>query len=298
MTSGIIVRLALVIGWLGLFIPHVIHHAAPGFGLTKRGSPAATSSVLSVNVGREFLFDLTRKNMVGRLGTCRMSFLRVEQGFELETELRIDDLNHLAPGLALLPLLSQKPQMPQLQEQQTRTVRLQLTELIDAQQRLLSLTANGSAFGMQLAVEGIVKTDGLHGTYTLANDGPIPFHLPEVGADAGQGSDLVLNLPPGLVPGDRFSTRLLTPDFAKLKLGATTAVFSAIAEETCATAAGERTLLKVEMHVDARLMSLLWCDHDGIVYRSQPQNGGLELRLQQIRMVGGDILWPPESATK
>lgn len=296
MTSGIIVRLALVIGWLGLFIPHVIHHAAPGLGLTQRGSPAATSSVLSVNVGREFLYDLTRKNMAGRLGTCRMSFLRVEQGFELETELRIDDLNHLAPGLSLLPAFSQMPQIPQ--EQQTRPIRLQLTELIDAQQRLLSLTANGSAFGMQLTVDGIVKADGLHGTYTLANDGPTSFHLPEVGTDAGQGSDLALNLPPGLVPGDRFTTRLLTPDFAQLKLGATTAVFSAIAEETCATAAGERTLLKVEMHVDTRLMSRLWCDHDGIVYHSQPQNGSLELRLQQIRKVGGDILWPPESATK
>lgn len=286
MTIGIIVRLALVIGWLSLFIPHVIHHTAPSFGLTQRGSP---NTMLSVNVGREFLFDLTRQNMAGRLGTCRMSFLRVEQGFELETELRIDDLNHLAPGLALLP---------QMREQSIRSVRLQLTELLDAQQRLLSLTANGSAFGMQLTADGIVKADGLRGTYSLANDGPTPFHLPEIGKDAGQGSDLALNLPPGLVPGDRFTTRLLTPDFAHMKLGATTAIFTAIAEETCATAAGERTLLKVEMHVDARLMSRLWCDHDGIVYRSQPQNGGLELRLQQIRMIGGDILWPPESATK
>lgn len=286
MTIGIIVRLALVVGWLGLFIPHVIHHTAPGLGLTQRESAA---TILSVNVGREFLFDLTRQNMAGRLGTCRMSFLRVEQGFELETELRIDDLNHLAPGLALLP---------QMREQPSRSVRLQLTELIDAQQRLLSLTASGSAFGMSVTADGTVKADGLHGTYSLESAGPTPFHLPEIGADAGQGSDLALNLPPGLIAGDRFTTRLLTPDFAKMKLGATTAVFTAIAEEKCATAAGERTLLKVEMHVDARLMSLLWCDHDGIVYRSQPQNGGLELRLQQIRMVGGDILWPPESATK
>ena len=155
MTIGIIVRLALVIGWLSLFIPHVIHHTAPSFGLTQRDSAA---TMLSVNVGREFLFDLTRQNMAGRLGTCRMSFLRVEQGFELETELRIDDLNHLAPGLALLP---------QMREQSIRSVRLQLTELLDAQQRLLSLTASGSAFGMSVTADGTVKADGLHGTYSL-----------------------------------------------------------------------------------------------------------------------------------
>jgi hypothetical protein len=286
MNIGNFIRLVFVIAWLALFIPHVVHHAAPGLGLSQRGNAA---TMLSVNLGKEFLYDLVRIGAPGRLGTCRMSFLRVENGFESETELRISDLGNLAPGLSLLP---------HMREQNIRAVRLQLTELLDAQQHLLSLTANGSAFGMQLTAEGTIEADGLHGTYTLANDGPIPFHLPEIGQDAGQGSDLAMNLPPGLEPGDRFTTRLLTPDFARMKLGATSAIFSAIAQEKCFTVAGERDLLKVEMHVDARLMSTLWCDENGVVYRSRQQNGSMEMRLNQIRATGGDILWPPESATK
>ena len=283
---GNVIRLALVIAWLALFIPHVVHHVAPGLGLSQRGNVA---TMLSVNLGREFLYDIVRDNAAGPLGTCRMSFMRAENGFEFETELRFSDLNFLAPGIALLP---------QMREQSIRAVRLQITELLDAQQHLLSLTANGSAFGMQLTAEGTIEADGLHGTYTLANDGPIPFHLPEVGQDAGQGSDLAMNLPPGLEPGDRFTTRLLTPDLARMKLGATTAIFTAIAQEKCFTVAGERDLLKVDMHIDARLMSTLWCDENGVVYRSRQQNGRMEMRLTQIRVLGGDILWPPESATK
>jgi hypothetical protein len=286
MNIGNFIRLVIVIAWLALFIPHIVHHVAPGLGLSQRGNAA---TMLSVSLGKEFLYDLVRISAPGHLGTCRMSFLRVENGFESETELRISDLGNLAPGLSLLP---------QMREQSIRAVRLQLTELLDARQHLLSLTANGSAFGMQLTAEGTIKADGLHGTYTLANDGPIPFHLPEIGHDAGQGSDLAMNLPPGLEAGDRFTTRLLTPDFTRMKLGATTGIFSAIAQEKCLTVAGERSLLKVEMYIDARLMSTLWCDENGVVYRSRQQNGSMEMRLNQIRMIGGNILWPPESATK
>ena len=283
---GNFIRLALVIAWLALFIPHVVHHVAPGLGLSQRGN---AETILSVNLGREFYYDIVRDNTSGRLGTCRMSFMRVEKGFESETELHYSDLNSIAPGIAWLP---------QMREQSVRAVRLQLTELLDAQQHLLSLTANGQAFGKELTAEGNIAADGLHGTYSFDHAESVPFHLPEVGQDAGQGSDLAMNLPPGLKPGDRFTTRLLTPDIAHMKLSATTAIFNAIALEKCATVAGERSLLKVDMQVDDRLMSTLWCDEYGVVYRSRQQNGSMEMQLTQIRMIGGDILWPPESATK
>lgn len=283
---GNFIRLALVIAWLALFIPHVVHHVAPGLGLSQRGN---AETLLSVNLGREFHYDIVRGNTSGRLGTCRMSFMRVEKGFESETELHFSDLNSIAPGIALLP---------QMREQSVRAVRLQLTELLDAQQHLLSLTANGLAFGKELTAEGTIAADGLHGTYSFDHAESVPFHLPEVGQDAGHGSDLAMNLPPGLKPGDRFTTRLLTPDIAHMKLSAITAFFNAIALEKCATVAGERSLLKVDMQVDDRLMSTLWCDENGVVYRSRQQNGSMEMQLTQIRMIGGDILWPPESATK
>lgn len=285
MGLGSVIRLAVVVGWLALFVPHIMRHAAPGLGLSARDN---AGGMLAANLGKEYLYDLIRSTG-GRLGTCRLSFQQVEQGFELETELRLDDLGKLAPGLALLP---------QLREAGSREVRVLLSEMLDPGQRLVSLTASGRAFGMDLLADGRIGVDGLRGTYTFAENPPTPYHLPEIGADAGQGSDLALNLPPGLEPGDRFTTRLLSPDYARMRLGATTAVFTALQHESLSTIAGPRALLKVEMQVDARVVSFLWCDAGGTVYRSRQQDGGMELRLMQIREVGGRILWPPQAATR
>lgn len=285
MGIGTVIRLAIVIGWLALFVPHIVRHAVPGLGLHARDN---AGGMLAKNLGKEYLYDLIRSTG-GRLGTCRLSFEQIEQGFELETELRLDDLGKLAPGLGLLP---------QLREASSREVRLQLTELLDTNQRLLSLTARGRALGMDLTADGKIGTDGLRGTYILDENSPMPYHLPEIGADAGQGSDLALNLPPGLEPDEQFTTRLLSPDYMKMRLSAKTAVFTALGHESVSTVAGSRALLKVEMQVDARVTSHLWCDDNGTVYRSRQQDGGMELRLMQIREVGGKILWPPQAATK
>ena len=285
MGIGTVIRLAIVIGWLALFVPHIVRHAVPGLGLHARDN---AGGMLAKNLGKEYLYDLIRSTG-GRLGTCRLSFEQIEQGFELETELRLDDLGKLAPGLGLLP---------QLREASSREVRLQLTELLDTNQRLLSLTARGRALGMDLTADGKIGTDGLRGTYTLDENPPMPYHLPEIGTDAGQGSDLALNLPPGLEPEEQFTTRLLSPDYMKMRLSAKTAVFTALGHESVSTVAGSRALLKVEMQVDARVTSHLWCDDNGTVYRSRQQDGGMELRLMQIREVGGKILWPPQAATK
>lgn len=283
MSVGNLIRLAVVVAWLALFIPHVVRHVAPGLGLDARGGAAAT---MAANLGREYQYDLVR-GVITRLGTCRLGFQRSEVGFELETELRLEDLGKLAPGISLLP---------QLREANTRDIRLQLTEQLDTKQRLVSLKASGRAFGLDLTADGRIGVDGLRGTYTLGEGTATPFHLPEIGADAGQGSDLALNLPPGLQPGDRFTTRLLSPDYTRMRLSATTAVFNALAYEEIPTAAGRRALLRVEMQVDARVMSMLWCDADGTVYRSRQQDGALELQLTQIREIGGRILWPPSDA--
>ena len=83
-----------------------------------------------------------------------------------------------------------------------------------------------------------------------------------------------------------------------MRLTATTAVFTALEHESLSTIAGPRALLKVEMQVDARVVSHLWCDAAGTVYRSRQLDGGMELRLMQIREVGGKILWPPQAATQ
>jgi len=284
MGLGTVIRLVVVVGWFAVFVPHVVRHAAPSLGLSSRDD---AGGMLAANLGKEYLYDLVRATGA-RLGTCRLSFQRLEQGYELETEIRLDDLGKLAPGLGMLP---------QLREAASREVRLQLTQLLDNSKQLTSLTASGRAFGMDLVADGKIGADGLRGSYTIDENQPAPYHLPEIGADAGQGSDLALNLPPGLEAGEKFTTRLLSPDYTRMRLSATTAVFTALEHESLSTIAGARALLKVEMQVDARVISHLWCDGNGTVYRSRQQDG-MELRLMQIREVGGKILWPPQAATQ
>jgi len=284
MGLGTVIRLVVVVGWFAVFVPHVVRHAAPSLGLSSRDD---AGGMLAANLGKEYLYDLVRATGA-RLGTCRLSFQRLEQGYELETEIRLDDLGKLAPGLGMLP---------QLREAASREVRLQLTQLLDNSKQLTSLTASGRAFGMDLVADGKIGADGLRGSYTIDENQPAPYHLPEIGADAGHGSDLALNLPPGLEAGEKFTTRLLSPDYTRMRLSATTAVFTALEHESLSTIAGARALLKVEMQVDARVISHLWCDGNGTVYRSRQQDG-MELRLMQIREVGGKILWPPQAATQ
>jgi hypothetical protein len=287
MNSGVLIRLVLVLAWLALFVPHVVRHAAPGLGISKRNDFA---SVMAANLGREYLYDLQRDAgpRSRKLGQVRLAFIRVDDGFELETWLRIDDLGLLAPGLALLP---------QFSEQTSREMTLLMVEQLDAGLRLAGVRANGNAFGLEVAADGTVGAAGLSGTYTVGEGVPTPYTLPEITADAGQGSDLAINLPPGLETGDRFTTRLLSPDFARLRLAASTAVFLVQARESLITSGGRRNLLRVEMQVDARPVSTLWCDTNGTVYRSRQHQGGMVLELTQIRMAGGDILWPPQQAT-
>jgi hypothetical protein len=285
MTLGNFIRLAVVIGWLALFIPHVVRHAAPGLGLNSRD---AANGMLAANLGKEYAYELVRANGNVRLGTCSLAFVREEQGYQLETNLQLDDLGKLAPGIALLP---------QLRESSARNVRLKLDEQLDEQQHLISIKGSGRAFGLDFDASGEIGADGMRGTYTLGGAAPAPFHLPEIGKDAGQGSDLALNLPPGLKPGDRFTTRLLSPDYANMKLSATTAVFTALQHESVPTANGPLGLLKVEMQVDSRVISHLWCDANGTVYRSRQQDGGMELLLTRIQAIGGEILWPQRSTT-
>jgi hypothetical protein len=285
MTFGNFIRLVVVIGWLALFIPQVVRHAAPGLGLDSR---SAANGMLAANLGRQYSYDLVRTNGTVRLGTCHLGFERTEQGYQLETKLDLDDLGKLAPGLSLLP---------QLRDASAREVQLTLIELLDEQQHLKSLAAHGRAFGLNLKADGTIGIDGLRGTYTLGEAAAAPFHLPEIGTDAGQGSDLALNLPPGLKPGDRFTTRLLSPDYANMKLSATTAIFTALQRESISTASGPLGLLKVEMQVDSRVISQLWCDANGTVYRSRQQDGGMELRLTKIQVIGGEIMWPQRSTT-
>jgi hypothetical protein len=281
MSFGAMIRFIIVAGWATFFIFHIVKHAAPGLGLTERN---AFATALAANLGRTYVYKLQRTvaTKPQRIGECTMSFQRSENGFELETIVHLDDLALLAPGINLIPSLSDKS---------SRQMHVSMTELLDTKRRLVGLKGSGNILGLEATGEGIVTEIGLTGTYTVDDGTPTAFTRPDIKSDVSNGNDFAVTLPPGLVPGDRFTSRMVSPDFTSLKLNAVTAIYSVEPHESVTTVAGQLSLLRVLMQVDNRTVATLWCDNNGTVYRSRQQDG-MELALITIREIGGRVLWP------
>jgi hypothetical protein len=281
MSIGALIRVVIVVAWASFFIVHIIKHAAPGLGLTERN---AFSTALAKNLGRSYVYDLQRHTSAKqiRIGECILSFQRNENGFEIETILHVDDLALIAPSLAFFPSMNEK---------KSRQMRVTMTEYLDAKRRLIAVKGSGNVLGLEASGEGTVTEEGLSGTFSMDNGTPTAFKRPEIKSDVSNGNDLVVTLPPGLSPGEKFTARMISPDISSFSLNAVTAIYSVEQSETVTTAAGDLNLLRVVMQVNNRTVSTLWCDKDGVVYRSRQQDG-MELSLSSIREIGGNILWP------
>jgi hypothetical protein len=281
MNVGAMIRFIIVAGWASFFIFHIVKHAAPGLGLTERN---AFATALAANLGRSYVYNLQRTSTakLQRIGECTMSFQRNENGFELETIIHLEDVALLAPGISLIPSLSEKS---------SRQMHVSMTELLDTKHRLVGLKGSGNILGLEATGEGIVTEAGFTGTYSLNDGAPTAFSRPDIKSDVSNGNDFAVTLPPGLVPGDRFTSRMVSPDFTSLQLNAVTAIYTVEPHESITTVAGHLSLLRVTMQVDNRTVATLWCDHNGTVFRSRQQDG-MELALTTIREIGGKILWP------
>lgn len=281
MTIGALIRLLIVTAWLTLFVRHLVTHLAPGFGL-EQGHDIGV--VLRANLGREFLYDLVQESRSApprHIGRSQLSFAREENGYQLETTLELTDLGQLG-ALAMLMKSGDGP----------KRISLLIVQKLDQELRLTSMRATGKLLGTSFSAEGAINERGLDGNWRI-DDGPAtPITIAGISRDDNQGMDLVISLPPGLKPGDRFTSRLLSPNIAAMKIEAKIAIFTAVTPEAVITRAGEKPLLKVEMSVDAKTVATLWCDERGTVYRTRQANGPT-LLLEQVREIGGNILWPP-----
>ena len=281
MTIGALIRLLIVTAWLTLFVRHLVTHLAPGFGLDQGHDIGV---VLRANLGREFLYDLVQESRSApprHIGRSQLSFAREENGYQLETTLELTDLGQLG-ALAMLMKSGDGP----------KRISLLIVQKLDQDLRLTSMRATGKLLGTSFSAEGVISERGLDGNWRI-DDGPAtPITIAGISRDDNQGMDLVISLPPGLKPGDRFTSRLLSPNIAAMKIEAKIAIFTAVTPEAVITRAGEKPLLKVEMSVDAKTVATLWCDERGTVYRTRQTNGPT-LLLEQVREIGGNILWPP-----
>jgi hypothetical protein len=286
MSLGSLVRLAIVLGWLALFLAHVVEHAVPDLGLGARRDLAA---VIAGNLGREFTYEVQQaaRNQPARaIGRTRLSFYREEDGYRVDTGMEMPDIGVLS-GLDLL-----------LKGRgiEARRLTLRISETLDRELRLTRMRAEGGIFGTAFSADGAITAKGLVGSYRLDQGEPAPLAVPGIGPENNQGLDLAMSLPPGLKTGDRFTSRLLSPDLAGFTVHARTAVYTALTCEPIATRQGRMDLLRVEMAVDGRAATHLWCDQAGTVYLSRQLDGGMTLVLEQVREIGGDLLWPPPGA--
>lgn len=286
MSIANVIRIAIVASWLVLFGSHALHYALPDLGLQDRHDFAA---VVNANLDRSFTYVLVPEpytQSAHPLGTCTLSLERDESHFLLKTDMQFTDHSFDAMVDVLLP--------PITAAKHDKRLTLSISESLDEHLHLDTVQAQVNAHGHTITASGKVSDTGLAGTYEIDASGPTPFVLPEITPVTTQGLDVAISLPPGLKPGERFSSHMVNPDLLKLSAHRTVAVFQAKSHETIRTWHGDMNLLRVDMEVDGKPYSSLWCDSRGTVYRSVQNGSRMALMLDSTSDLAHDgrILWP------
>lgn len=271
---GFVIRIALVLVWLGLLGVHIVRHALPGFLVSERHDLAAT---LTRQVGRILHYEVRSGSEA--LGSTSISFETEDAGYRLETTL---DLAHL-PGLDALKL-------PGLDANGEGGLRASATQRLNHRLEMTAMVAEGQVLGLDLRLNGSVDDQGLHGVMAI-NGYEQQLEIPDLERGAGQGFGFALSLPPGLTPGDEFRTTVLDIGMS-LKPAHVVAVFTVGAKERIDTADGPLDLLRVAMAKAGEAHATLWCDDDGTVYRSRMARSELSLDLRSIHDRSAGRIWP------
>ncbi|HYE03880.1 MAG TPA: hypothetical protein VEL07_00045 [Planctomycetota bacterium] len=289
MRIGLIIRCALIAGWLGLFGWHVVRHAAPTLGLVERHDLGA---VLSVQLDRVLTYRL-RQNRDSRrsLGECTVWFSRDDTRFRIDHRLILGDLGVLIPGAGggrAHPVVA------------GRDIDLALDLIYDDRFRLVEVEGHATLLrpmAIDVTFSGTVDHRGLDLGYDLGDDGGEQrILIADIGRDSGHAAFLVPTLPPGLEVGDRHGVPLIDPQRLIASGGASArsrGVMRAVVREDVATAAGPLRLLRVVFEVDGKHQSTAWCDAEGTVYRATIEALPIVAELTGIRVHGADAIWPP-----
>jgi hypothetical protein len=285
--TGLLIRLALIICWLGLTGAHVAQTWLPQLGLAPSQDAGA---ILKTRLDRGLSYDLLWTPAPGReaelVGTCRIETTTDDVGFRIASDIQLTNL-HFVPGLDAVRRF-----LPGAKR--SGGVRLRVTELLDANQRLRAIEADGNLLGIAFSATGPVdhrgydvawKAGGAEGRHLLAQIRP----------EQVAGGELSVGLPAGLKPGMSFTSRMLAPDPVRMTATMKTAAFTVAEPERVRTRAGQMQLMPVTMQIDGRRTATLWADAQGVVYRQLSHDQGLELVLTRIDAdvaAGGRQVWP------
>lgn len=286
MNLGNALRICIVAGWLALFGSHALHYALPDLGLQERRD---FSAVVAANLDHRFAYRIMQENRgqaPRQVGSCTLDFTRNDADYTLLTVIDYSD-SPFAPVLAAL--------LPARAAPRNQRIELRIAETLDDRLRLIALSADAAIHGHQFSAHGAVGSDGLTGTWQFDGGAPTRFVRPEITHEASQGLEGPICLPPGLAPGDRFSSRMSEPDLVNFTTQRKIAVFTVRDRETIVTLHGSLELLHVDLELDGRPHSTWWCDQAGTVYRSSQHGSGLELLLDRKSSSDGTVLWPAAS---
>lgn len=277
MSFGVIIRIALVVGWLALVTIHLVRHALPGLGVAERRDFAAT---LAQQIDRTLVYAVRAQDR--DLGRCTLSFEREEAGYRLTTDLDLSGL----PGMTGLPGMLGNPGVGS-----GSRLRATAEQRYDDRLRLVGLRGHGDVYGLALSLTATIDHRGLHGTVDMAGVSR-PIEVADLGGAADQGFAFALSLPPGLVVGERFRTTLTDIDWT-LVPRRVVAVFTVEAHDEVHTVAGLRSLMRVSMVQDSTPSGTLWCDDHGTVYRMAMERAAVTMDLQSITHASDGRIWPP-----
>lgn len=281
---GIAVRWAIVCAWAALYAHHGADHVIRALGLVAERDIA---SVLDEHLGHRYRYRLLDP-AGGNVGDVFLEYRFADGSYLGEVDLRLDRIDRLpgiAPVLGLLPAST------------GRGIAVTATTHLDDRYRLHALSAEGRVFGIEGRFDATVdRVHGLRGTLVAPERGiRRAVHLPDFFADSDAGAaglDIAFALPPGLQPGDEFSTQVLgiqplPPDIVRRRIHYRVA-------ETVPDPRGPDgpPLNRIEIIDAGRAVGDLTADRRGVIRRMRHAGSGLQLRLRSA-FSGSERIWPP-----
>ncbi|MDA3961771.1 MAG: hypothetical protein PF961_13355 [Planctomycetota bacterium] len=280
-------RIAILLAWGGLYAHHASDHLLLSLGLVEQRDVA---SIITGHLRHRYRYDVLDSQGAG-IGSVFIEYNFVDSMYESNIVLDLDRIDSL-PGLM--------PIVQSLDSLTGTTIHLEFTARLDDRFRLSNMEASGQIFGIDGSFYATVdRARGLVGMISVPDRGiEHPVNMPSFLAgdgDSAAGIDLAHALPPGLSPGDTFSTEVIAVNPFPPGLDRRTVVYHVVGTEPDPTAPDGPPLNRIEIMDGAVVMGQLTADTRGVVRHTGHASSGLQLALRSAFYNGGKY-WPPNEA--
>ncbi|MBA2480486.1 MAG: hypothetical protein H0V44_07470 [Planctomycetes bacterium] len=273
-SSGALVRIAILATWIGLFGFHVASRIWAGRGAERRLS-------LETSTGRPLRYDITMRtaDIERPIGTCLITRERSPRGYRISTRVSLAD----ASSVPVLDQLLSRLGTGDPGERAT----LRIVEEFDELPSISCISMSASA-GTLAAEARFDLGPGLHGRWQLDGGPEGRLDFPSFPTEGLHGLQLVPVLPADLVVGDRFAEDTLGVDPLAAAPIRHRSVYVVASEETLEVGGQTMILLRVEVASDGVPCVQLWCDRTGTIHVMRARDIGLSLSLRRSHDADSD----------